>query len=499
MQHLVLGIELLAGLVDLLGQELGVGMLVERPGLAGGGEQVVHDHLDHLQGDDRRGFLDEDARRPFVDPCQVADLLADAVRRILHEGLLGRREGLVAEAELLHHARRGRPGLPFAHADQDVLDPLGHARRGYPRARRVETAVLGGVVALVDAKAQRRVVVAPGHVLAIAGAVEQVGGADEVPREIGDPVVVALAVGGGLREADDDGAADAHDGFEQGVVAADEGPRRPPALEGLPHQVALELGAIGGRQRLGRFDRPLATGGRARLEDIAHALDHRQQAGVVLVLQIEGTGDIVDDALGQLAGIGEPLVEGLELLLQVRELAHAVRAHVLQGDLEGVARGVGGDRAQELLELLPGDEAEAAGEQIDAAAAGLEGGRHDAPQGLVHDPVAGDERPPGEGPAALAQVGGGLRGVGHGVEEALHLTGDAGARPRPVGRAPRRRATASSGRRKRVGAACRQAVSVRVAGGGCGRAGGPAGRWDLRAGTAPGAGRRAGCAAWRPR
>ena len=36
-EHLVLGVELLAGLVDLLDQLLGVGMLVERPGLACGG------------------------------------------------------------------------------------------------------------------------------------------------------------------------------------------------------------------------------------------------------------------------------------------------------------------------------------------------------------------------------------------------------------------------------------------------------------------------------
>ena len=224
------------------------------------------------------------------------------------------------------------------------------------------------------------------------------------------------------------------------VVAGGEPAGRALALEGPPDQIPFELRLlVGGEVVLHLGDGIGAGGGRAGLEDIAQALDHAQQRGVVLVLHIEGVGHVVDQPLGELAGVGEALVERLDLLLQRLHGLQALLAHGPERHLEGVARRIGGDGAQETLELIGGDEGEGAGEEVDAAAAGAEGGRHEVPQRLVHDAVAGIERAAGDHAAALPEVGGGGGVVDQGVEHGVELGGEAVGGRGGTGQAERRR------------------------------------------------------------
>ena len=175
-----------------------------------------------------------------------------------------------------------------------------------------------GRAALVEAQPMRPGVVELRGVLPLARAVQEIAGLEQIPRQIGDAVVLPLAVRGRLGRPHDDAAGDAHHGLQQGVVAGDEPARRTLALERLPHQVALDVRLLGGRHVvLDLGDGVRATGRGAGLEHVAEALDHPQQRGVVLVLHVEGVGHVVDEALGELTGVGEALVQGLDLLLQV--------------------------------------------------------------------------------------------------------------------------------------------------------------------------------------
>ena len=389
-------------MLDLGEELLGVGVRVERRGLLDGEQEVVEDHLGQLQRDDRGGLLDEEPGHALVVARQGADAGPEPVGGVLHEGLLGGGDRPLPQAELLHQAEGFGAGGVGAHADQHVLDPLDHAVDRVLPHRGLQTAVLAAVdgasrrAALVEAQAMGPGIGVLGGVLAVAGAVQQIGGLEQVAGQIGDAVVGALPVRGVLGGSDDDAAGHAHHGLQQGVVAGQEPARGALALEGLPHQVALDLGLV----RRGDVVPHLGDGvGAARrgagLEDVAQALDHAEQRGVVLVLDVEGVGHVVHQPLGELAGVGEALVERLDLLLQGLHGLQALLAHGPQGDLEGVAGGIGRDGAQELLELLGGDEGEGPGEEIDAAAARVERGRHEVPQGLVHDAVAGVDGAPG--------------------------------------------------------------------------------------------------------
>ena len=73
----------------------------------------------------------------------------------------------------------------------------------------------------------------------------------------------------------------------------------------------------------------------------------------------------------------------------------------------------------------------------DPPAAGVEGRRHEVPQRLVHDAVAGIDRAAGQHPAARPQMGGGRGVVEQRVEQVGHLVADA-AQPRSIGGVCRR-------------------------------------------------------------
>ena len=149
---------------------------------------------------------------------------------------------------------------------------------------------------------------------------------------------------------------------------------------------------------------------------------------MIFCWRVERIDDVVDHALAELAGVGEQAVEGLDLLLQRVHDLTAVLTHRVQRQLEGIGRGVGCDGAEQLRQLFARDEREAAGEQIDAAAAGLEARRHQVDQIGVHQPVAGDHRAAAEDAATLPQMRGRVGDVDQAVEHRVEFVGEVGVR-----------------------------------------------------------------------
>ena len=110
----------------------------------------------------------------------------------------------------------------------------------------------------------------------------------------------------------------------------------------------------------------------------------------------------------------------LDLLLQGLDRRHAGLAHRRHRHLEGVAGGIGGSRLHQRHELVGADEREAAGEEVDAAAPGLERGRHQAHQPLVHDRHPAIDPATGQHTAPLRAEGGRPGEVGQCGELLVH-------------------------------------------------------------------------------
>ncbi len=92
------------------------------------------------------------------------------------------------------------------------------------------------------------------------------------------------------------------------------------------------------------------TGIGQRSEHVGHTLAEGDGGHLHVALHLVGqhTGGVVDQALGQLAGVGEHLVELLHLLLQVGHDVAAIGTHRVNRQLEGVASRVGSHRPHQI-------------------------------------------------------------------------------------------------------------------------------------------------------
>lgn len=274
---------------------------------------------------------------------------------------------------------------------------------------------------------------APDHErrLPVARSIEQIADGQGRRQHRGRQIEAAIGRGlqAALGRADDQTPGEAHERFEQRLIAV-----AVPVLDATvgergPHQIALELRGGGcWHARIDGFQRSLAGHGRAVLEQIPQFIQIGHQTGLPHPLAGERRGGVVDDPLGELTGAAEELVHLLDLLLQLLDDLGGRGGHGGERELEGIAGGVGGDGAQQVGELLDIDEGEGAAEQIDPPAAGLERRRDEGHQVGVDEAVARDHRPGREHPAPLAQVGRGFGDIDQSAEHGRHLRLQVGVR-----------------------------------------------------------------------
>ncbi len=163
-----------------------------------------------------------------------------------------------------------------------------------------------------------------------------------------------------------------------------------------------------------------------------HAMVGAEVLAELVVVGVHGSGDGVHERRGGLAGADLGLVHLLGDVLQLVHDRVADRAEALQGEVEPVAHGVGGHRLHLGHQLVGVDEAEPAGEDVDAAAACADRRHLDAGEADVLLRVPHREVAHGVVAGLLALVGGRSRsrdGAERAGPVAVHLAPGVGVGP----------------------------------------------------------------------